>query len=171
MRECDPERCVTCLGTHSRQVAEAGLEPQASGLQSHCLFSQWPSSDLEAGYFLFLTQIPVWTETLWGAAWVVSEPWARASLRTSHSSLHFWSTASPLLVLLAPSEPHFLARRWSGCPQQLFLPSPQPGGHRCCQQEAVSFPVTAREMGPFPAQPPIRGWGLLSHSCPGPQEG
>lgn len=80
------------------------------------------------------------------------------------------STASPLLVLLAHSEPDFLARRRSGCPQQLFLPSPKPGGHRCCQQEALSFQVTAREMGPFPAQPPIRGWGLLSASCLGPQE-
>ena len=59
-----PREACDLPGTHSRQVAEAGLELQASGLQSHCLFSQWPSSDLEAGYFLFLTQIPVWIETL-----------------------------------------------------------------------------------------------------------
>ena len=64
-----PREVCDLPGPHSRQVAEAGLELQASGLQSHCLFSQWPSSDLEvvlirAGYFLFLTQVPVWTEIL-----------------------------------------------------------------------------------------------------------
>lgn len=81
------------------------------------------------------------------------------------------STASPLLVLLAHGKPDFLARRRSGCPQQLFIPSPEPGGHRCCQQEAASFQVTAREMGPFPPPPPFRGWGLFSARCLGPQEG
>lgn len=54
----------------------------------------------------------------------------------------FLSTASPLLVLLAHSEPDFLARHRLGCPQQLFLPSPELDGHRCCQQEAVFFQVT-----------------------------
>ena len=80
-------------------------------------------------------------------------------------------TPPPPPVVLAHSEPDFLARRRSGCPQQLFLPSPKLGGRRCRQQEADSFQVTAREMGPFPPQPPIRGWGLLSDRCLGTEGG
>lgn len=92
--------------------------------------------------------------------WAVSGPWVPASLRAPHSPFAFLPSAPPLLVLLAHSRPDFLARRRSGCPQQLLIPSPEPGGHRCCQQEAVSFQVSAREMGPFPPQPPFRGCGL-----------
>lgn len=86
-----------------------------------------------------------------------------------NSPFTFFSTASALLVRLAHSKPDFLARRRSGCPQQLFVPSPESGGHRCCQQETASFQVTAGEMGPFPPPPPFPGLGLVFCQMPGPR--
>lgn len=108
------------------------------------------------------------------SAWVVSGHWVPPSLRAPHHPLPLFvhrltppCPAGSLLTRLPGQTPPL-----SGCPQQLFLPSPErTGGHRGCQQEAVTFQLTAREMGAFPPQPPMQGWGLLSASCFGPQEG
>lgn len=161
-------------------MAEVGLELQAFGLSSHGL--RWlPSSDLEVvgirqGHFLSswffprllfswnLLEIPVGGLFNQGCFWALAPYLPQGP----HSPFTVFSTASPLLVLLAHSKADFLARRRSGCPHQLFIPSPEPGGHRCCQQEAASFQVTAREMGPFPPPPPFPGLGLVFCQMPGP---